>query len=216
MVSSFLGIKYGFAGAGGVIITSLSPLFTFLFVLILFQKKVFFTQYIGLILGILGAIIMLEFDDFSLFLQSSNFYFILCALIWAGVTILSQRAHTYIHPIHYSFFISLVATTVIYLYTPHSTIALVFDQGVRFWIALLYLAIFGQTIATTIFFMASGKLGSEKTGSFMFLVPFFALMGAWILLDEPLQLHIIVGGFLSIVAVLFINKTAKQSPSSTK
>jgi len=35
MISSFLGIKYGLAGAGSVIITSLSPLVTFIFMAIL-------------------------------------------------------------------------------------------------------------------------------------------------------------------------------------
>jgi drug/metabolite transporter (DMT)-like permease len=82
----------------------------------------------------------------------------------------------------------------------------VFDQGIDFWIALLYLAIFGQTIATTIFFIASGKLGSEKTSSYMFLVPVFALFSASVLLDEPVQLHVIIGGFISMLAVYFINK----------
>ena len=81
-----------------------------------------------------------------------------------------------------------------------------FEQDSKFWIALIYLAVFGQTIATTIFFMASGKLGSEKTSSFMFLVPLFALISAWLILDEPIQTHIIIGGTISIIAVYFINK----------
>ena len=71
---------------------------------------------------------------------------------------------------------------------------------------MIYLALFGQTVATTIFFMASGVLGSAKTSSFMFLVPFFALLSAWLVLNEPIQMHIIIGGALSMIAVLFINK----------
>jgi drug/metabolite transporter (DMT)-like permease len=64
----------------------------------------------------------------------------------------------------------------------------------------------GQAVATTIFFVASGKLGSEKTSSFMFLVPVFALMSASLVLDEPIEVHIIIGGIISMVAVWFINK----------
>jgi drug/metabolite transporter (DMT)-like permease len=71
---------------------------------------------------------------------------------------------------------------------------------------MIYLAVLGQTVATTIFFVASGKLGSQKTSSFMFLVPFFALTSAWLILDEPIQLHIILGGIISMIAVYFINK----------
>ena len=72
------------------------------------------------------------------------------------------------------------------------------------------IGVFGQTIATTIFFIASGKLGSEKTSSYMFIVPAFALLSASLILDEPIELHIVVGGLVSILAVYFINK--KVSP----
>ncbi len=206
MISSFLGIKYGYAGAGSVIITTFSPIMTFLLVAILFRNKLQTRQYFGLLLGLIGGYILLELNDFSLFLNSSNLYFLLCALIWAGVTVLSQHSQKHIHPIHYSFAISLIATFVTFLYAKDSDLLAVFHQGAAFWSALIYLAVFGQTIATTIFFISSGRLGSEKTSSYMFLVPLFALFSAWLILDEPMQLHIIVGGAISMLAVYFINK----------
>ncbi|MBA1433562.1 MAG: DMT family transporter [Epsilonproteobacteria bacterium] len=206
MVSSFFGIKYGYAGAGSVIITTFSPVMTFLLVAILFRKKLHTRQYFGLLLGLIGGYILLELNNFSLFLNSSNLYFLLCALIWAGVTLLSQHSQKHIHPIHYSFAIALIATLVTFFYAKDSNLLAVFHQNTEFWAALIYLAVFGQTIATTIFFISSGKLGSEKTSSFMFLVPLFALMSAWLILDEPMQLHIIIGGAISMLAVYFINK----------
>jgi len=206
MVSAFFGIKYGLAGAGSVIITSLSPIMTFILVALLFQKKILNIHYIGLILGLIGSYIILELDDVTLFLNSSNLYFLLCAIIWAGVTILSQHSQKHIHPIHYSFYISVIATFSSFIYGYHSNLSAVFNQGISFWVALIYLAVFGQTIATTIFFMASGKLGSQKTSSFMFLVPIFALFSAWLILDEVIEFHIIVGGTISMLAVYFINR----------
>ena len=206
MISSFLGIKYGLAGAGSVIITTLSPVITFLLVAIIFRKKLQNRQVFGLTLGIVGGVVLLQLNDINLFFNSSNIYFLLCAIIWAGVTILSGHSHRHIHPIHYSFFISVIATLVTFIYAYDSDLSSVFLQGWEFWVAMIYLAVFGQTIATTIFFMASGVLGSEKTSSFMFLVPFFALLSAWIVLDEPILMHIIIGGTISMVAVLFINK----------
>ncbi len=206
MFSSFYGIKYGLAGAGSVVITTFSPIITFLLVAILFKNRLKTRQYFGLLLGLVGGYILLRLDNFALFLNSANLYYLLCATIWAGVTVLSQHSQKYIHPIHYSFFISVIATVFMFFYSYNSDLNVVFDQGINFWIALLYLAIFGQTIATTIFFIASGKLGSEKTSSYMFLVPVFALFSASVLLDEPVQLHVIIGGFISMLAVYFINK----------
>ena len=208
MVSSFFGIKYGLAGSGGVIITTLSPIVTFLFMAVFFKSKINNLQHVGLFIGIVGGFIMLELNDISLFLNSSNIYFLLCAIIWAGVTILSQHSHQHIHPIHYSFFISIVATitTFIYAFSLDFNLLGVFTQDTTFWVAMIYLAVLGQSVATTIFFIASGKLGSQKTSSFMFLVPIFALLIASILLQEPIQTHILLGGTFSLVAVYFINK----------
>ena len=208
MISSFFGVKYGLAGGGGVIITTLTPIMTFILVALIFRKHLQKLQYLGISLGLIGASIMLQLSDISLFLSSTNIYFLLCAIIWAGVTLLSQYSHRHIHPIHYSFIISLVATLVSLVYALIIEVNLgeVFEQNSRFWIALIYLSVFGQTVATTIYFMVSGKLGSQITSSYMFLVPIFALLIAWLVLGEAMQLHIIVGGFFSLVAVYFINR----------
>ena len=206
MVSSFMGIKYGLAGAGSVIITTFSPIMTFILVALIFRKNLTTLQYFGLLLGLIGGYILLQLSDLSLFFNGSNVYFLLCAIIWAGVTLLSQHSQKHIHPVHYSFLISVVATVASFIYAFNSDLMVVFDQGVVFWIAMIYLAVLGQTVATTIFFIASGKLGSQKTSSFMFLVPFFALASAWLILDEPLESHILLGGLLSMVAVYFVNK----------
>jgi drug/metabolite transporter (DMT)-like permease len=206
MVFSFLGVKYGFAGNGGVIITTLTPLMTFLLVAIIYKNKLFASQYIGLTIGLIGGIIILQLNDLSIFLNSSNIYFAICAVIWAGVTLLSQHSHKHIHPVHYSFYISVVATLASFIYAFNSDLLSVFEQGVKFWIAMIYLAVLGQTVATTIFFIASAKLGSQKTSSFMFLVPLFSLIIAWAVLGEPIQAYILIGGSLSLIAVYFINK----------
>ncbi|MBU1659810.1 DMT family transporter [bacterium] len=206
MVFSFLGIKYGFAGSAGVIITTLSPVMTFLLMAIIFKNRLHNLQYLGLFIGVIGGFIMLELNDLNLFFNNSNIYFLLCAIIWAGVTLLSQYSHKHIHPIHYSFFISVTATVVTFLYGYRFDLLSVFNQDKRFWISLIYLAVLGQSVATTIFFMASGKLGSEKTSSFMFLVPIFALLIAWFVLDESIQTHVLAGGSISLIAVYFINK----------
>jgi len=206
MVSSFLGISYGLAGAGSVIITSISPIMTFFIVALIWRKKIDRVHSLGLLIGLVGGFVILQLSDLNLFLNGSNGYFLLCAIIWAGVTILSQHSHQHIHPIHYSFFISVIATISTFIYALDADLLAVFEQGAEFWIAMIYLAVFGQTIATTIFFMASGKIGSQKTSSYMFLVPVFALLSAWLVLDEPIQTHIIIGGAISMLAVYFINK----------
>ncbi|MDY0121312.1 MAG: DMT family transporter [Sulfurimonas sp.] len=211
MIFSYLGVKHGFAGAAGVIITTLSPIMTFLLIALLFRKKAPSIQYFGLFVGVIGGVIMLELSSFELFMSGANIYFLLCAIIWAGVTLLAQYSHTHLHPIHYSFFISVIATILSFFYGYGEGLLDVFEQSVSFWIALLYLAILGQSVATTIFFLASGKLGSQITSSYMFLVPLFALLIAYLLLDEATESHVLIGGSLSLLALYFINKKPLKS-----
>ena len=212
MVSSYYGVKYGLAGSAGVIITTLSPVMTFLLVALVFQKRLRNIQYFGLFIGVIGGGVMLELHHIEKFVEGANLFFLLCALLWAGVTMLSQYSQVHIHPVHYSFFISLVATIATFFYGMQSNLLGVFEEDATFWFALIYLAVLGQSVATTIFYIASGKLGSEKTSSFMFLVPVFALFIAYLFLDEPLQTHILIGGAISMAAVYFINKKERTKP----
>jgi len=206
MVFSFFGIKYGYAGGGSVIITTLTPLVSFILGVLFFGKRLSLKELFGLFLGVVGGAVMMQVNDLTLFMQPQNLYFLLCALSWAGVTLLAQYSQAHIHPVHYSFYIAVVATVVTFFYGYGDGLMLVFEQDSRFWVALIYLAVLGQSVATTIFFMASGVLGSEKTSAFMFLVPFFALLSAYVVLNEDIMLHIVVGGLLSSVAIFFINR----------
>jgi len=210
MILAYLGVERSTAGSGGVIITVLSPLFTFVMSSILFKHGYSKNQYIGLFIGIVGGIIMLNLYNEQDFLQGGNIYFILAALTWAGVTFLAQKSHVHIHPVHYSFFISAIATMILFMLNIFNDITIVFYQGMDFWLALLYLGVLGQSVATTIYFIASGRLGSSKASSFMFLVPLFALLISYLILDEPIKMHIVIGGGICLCAVYLINKTKRN------
>jgi drug/metabolite transporter (DMT)-like permease len=142
-------------------------------------------------------------------LNGAEFYFLLCALDWAVLTLISQRSHAIIHPVHYSFFIAIFASIIFFFIALPYEIMAVADEGLAFWSALLYLAIFGQTVATTIYFIASGKLGSAQASSYMFLVPLFALLTSYILLGEHVELHILIGGTVTLLGVYLINRSQR-------
>jgi len=206
MVFAYLGVEASSAGNGGVIITILSPLFTFVLTIFIFKYQHTRLQYLGLIIGLLGGVVMLNLYQTQDLFQHGEFFFILAAITWAAVTLIAQKSHLHINPIHYSFFISALCMLILFVLTLPYNVNTVFEQDSRFWIALIYLAVFGQTLATTIFYVASGKLGSSKASSFMFLVPLFALLVSHYVLGEIIQINIIIGGVVSLVAVYFINK----------
>ena len=210
MVFAFIGVQKGFAGSGGVIITTLSPVLTFLLVSLVFKKHPPKLQILGLIIGFVGGLIMLKVTTLLGDFNGAEIYFLLCALVWAMITLIAQRSHSVIHPVHYSFFIAIFATIIFFFIAWPYDVMAVTDEGLAFWSALLYLAIFGQTIATTIYFIASGKLGSAHASSYMFLVPLFALGTSYILLGERVEIHIVIGGAITLLGVYLINRSQKS------
>jgi len=207
---AFWGVQAGTAGAGGVIITVASPILTALLSLILFRTKVDSAQFVGLGVGLVGGLMMLEIWHAHL-LQSGNLYFIASALVWASLTLLSQHSHTHIDPIHFTFWLALFAAVItLFPALPHG-IEAVFSQDLLFWVGLVFLAVMGQTVASTIFFVAAGKIGSARAGSYMFLVPLTAIAASFVLLGEVPSFWLVAGGAVSTAAVYFVNARRKRA-----
>jgi drug/metabolite transporter (DMT)-like permease len=75
-----------------------------------------------------------------------------------------------------------------------------------FWGNLLFASIITTTLATTVYFFATAKIGAEKASSFIFTVPFSAALSSFLILGEKIEWPTIVGGFIGILAVWMINR----------
>ena len=212
MYFAFWGVAAGTAGAGGVIITVASPILTALLALIVLRSRIERSQLIGLGVGVFGGMLMLEVWHADL-LQSGNFFYIAAALIWAFLTLLGQRSHTHMDPIHFNFWLAVFATLVTFVAALPFETGAVFRQDFRFWSGLLFLAVMGQTVASTVYFVAAGKIGSARAGSYMFLVPLSALGASFVLLGEVPSFWLVTGGAVSTAAVYFVNARRKKNPA---
>lgn len=203
---SFWGVMAGSAGAGGVVITTLSPVITVLIAIALLGMKPSRHHTLGLLIGLAGGALMLEVWHSDVLTHGGNLVFLLSALVWAVLTLSAQRSHLHLDPIHYTFLLGLIATVIMFIVAYPHRIGSVFEQDIRFWSALIYLAVLGQTVASTIYFIASGKMGSGRASSYMFLVPVCALGSSYFLLNEIPSLPLLIGGGMSMTAVYLINR----------
>jgi len=206
----FLGTKYGLASVGGVLVTTLTPINTFILIAILTRKKINKRENLGLFLGFLGAFIMLKIWQFNLssIFAKGNIYYILATLLWPLLTVVSAKQKA-ISPLLFSFYL-FAFTSLIVLFSLDFKVSNIFKLDFVFWLNLLLLSLYGTTFATTIYFLAVVKLGSKRASSFFFLVPFSALIFAAVFLQEKIEAALIIGGILSIMAVYIINIFAKR------
>lgn len=202
----FLGTKFGTASLGGAFVTTLIPINTFLILALMGAKKIAKKDMFALILGALGVLTMLNVWEFNLdeILVKQNLYFILAAVLWPFVTILSSKVTT-ISPIVFTFYLYVVTVALDALFfmdidaIPYSS----FD-GI-FWINILCIAVLASTFANTVYFMGIEKLGAGEVSSFIFLVPFAAIGLSALFLEEEIGFSMIIGTVLTLLAVKILN-----------
>lgn len=203
----FKGLKEGYAGVAGVLVTSMIPFATALLTAVLFKQRFSTFDIIGIALGILGGLIILQIwlIDLKLLVKSGNIYFIICPFLWALVTVCSQRAGNLMSPYIFSFFTYTMCSAIFLFLALPQGLGKVFSSGVMFWFNMLYLAVISSTFATTVYFVASSRLTSYKTSSYVFIVPTSAMLLSWIFLGETPRVTTIIGGVLAVIATYLIN-----------
>lgn len=204
----FKGLSVGKAGAGGVLVTILNPIISYLIMLVMARRKPSKNELIGLILGLIAGIILLKiFTDPGSIFSAGNIYFLIASFTWALLSLFTSRASRYGSPVTFSFWMYGISTLMmLFLTNPGQTLTIIETGDFKFWANLFFSATITTSLATTFYFVATSTIGASKASSFIFMVPFSAALGSWMFLNEIPQLHTIAGGLLGIVAVYILNK----------
>lgn len=207
----FMGLQGSLAGKGGVIVTTINPLFTFIFSSLLFNQRTNKVQKIALFLGITGGIILMEPWTWhqSALSETHNFFFLLCAFFWGILTIFSQQAQKDMHPILFNTLLYSIGALIMTLFLPGDWLKMTSEIPSSGWLNILYLAVPAGIGGAGLYFYAASKLGASKASTFNFLVPVLALFFCWLILGEKAEWTSIAGGAFSITAVLLINGKIK-------
>lgn len=208
----FSGTHMGSAGAGGVLVTTLNPILTVLFVSVYHRKFPNPLMFLGIVMGLVGGSFLLNLwgGTNQELLSGGNVFFLLCALTWVFLTLLSSKTQQSIHTYSYSFWVYALSAGYSLTLVDSSSLMNVFSYDKTFWLNLLAVSWGALAFATTIYFYAAGKLGSERAAAFIFTVPVSAMLFSMWLLDEPLTLHLSIGAVLSISAVYLIDAGKKR------
>lgn len=202
----FAGLSHGQAGYGGTMVTSLAPIFTYLMSIAILGTKVSTRQVVALSIGIFGALILLRVPFEGLgFLNVESSYFLECAVVWAFVTILSQKASSRANPMFYTLVVFAVAGfTNMFFALPYHPFDISSYDGV-FWAAIIFIGVFPGTFSTALYFISASKIGAHNTGVFMFIVPIGAIVSSWFVYNENIALSTVIGCVLAFLAVVLFN-----------
>lgn len=204
----FRATQIGLAGKGGVLVTTLNPILTSIVVILffngLFSKRILLGQFLG-ITG--GFVILRAWElDFILIIKSGNLYFLLASFSWVFVTIIASRTSNNMPFLSFSFWSFIISFFLSSFFTSRNEMIAILDFDWFFWSNLLILSTGAMSFGTSIYFLASKKIGPKRASSFILMVPFSAMIFATVFLGEPMTASTIIGGLIGITSVYLLNQ----------
>jgi drug/metabolite transporter (DMT)-like permease len=202
----FLGLKYGMAGAGGVLVTSINPIFTFMLSLVIFKVRITAKEIVGLALGLIAGLVLLGVWNPANLLVSGNIIFLVASFIWAFITLSGGEIQKKTSLFVYSFYMYGFSSLILFFLSIPYGLTEIFKMDNVFWINIIYLSVLSTVFATSVFFLGSKKLSANRTSSFILLVPLFAVAVSFIVLGETPKITTVIGGLLAICGIYLINR----------
>ncbi len=208
----FTGILKGMPGAGGVLVTTMTPIMSYVLVMIIKKRTPTTKEMLGLGIGfVAGCILLSVWNHSSAILQSGNLFFILSTLVWAVLSRVTALSFNYGSPLAFTLWMYLICIFILALFINFQSVQQILLKGdLKFWLNMSFNGIINTGLATTFFFYATSKIGAEKTSSFIYIVPFAAAFSSYIAIGEIIKWNTLVGGILGIAAVWVINRKNQE------
>ena len=205
-ISFFMGTYYGYAGKGAVLVTTLNPIITFIIMSFIY-KRINKKDIFGIIIGLIGGFIIMDIynEGFYNIFNQNNIFFIICALTWGINTVITNYGQKNMDSYQFIFYCYLFTTILTIPFIDIANI-IIKNFDIRFYINFLLVSLGAMSFGTSIYMYATPKLGPIKASVFIFSVPFIALTTANIFLNEPIELNVVIGGLLSLIAIYIVNK----------
>lgn len=210
------GLKNGTPGKGGILVTTLNPVMAYALGMLVDWRRPSKNEAIGLIIGIAAGCTLLEvWEGGDSLLDAGNLFFLLAAFTWSVMSKFTAQSGKFGSPVSFSWWMYVVTLCCILPFMNYGNVGRLFhSHEAAFWGNLLFSSVIVTTVATTMYFFATAKIGAERASSFIFTVPVSAALASWIIGGEIIEPHTIAGGLLGIAAVYVINKKlAVQKPA---
>lgn len=206
-----VGVKKGSPGAGGILVTTLTPIATYVISLLMAKRKPAYHEVLGLFLGIVAACFLVHiWEGPGHLLHSGNLFFLLSCVTWAVLSRITARAKEFGSPLTFTLWLyGLCFVLLLPFAHPSELQAMLQIERPVYWVNLFYNASINTGLATTFYFFATSRLGASRSSSFLYIVPCAAGFFSWLILGETFHWNTMVGGVLGIAAVYVLNAGLK-------
>ncbi|MGO0062263.1 DMT family transporter [Brevibacillus fluminis] len=196
------------------VLNATTPLWTMLVGLLVFKGKSSRNQWIGMAIGFIGLLILLDLNPISIIsVDLFGFFGMMGATLCYGISShLAKKYLAHLSSFQVSFFTLLSCMLVaglVAMTTEEIHWGAVFQPDVM--LALGGLGIFGSGVAYIIFYYLIQKAGAQFTSMVTYLVPVTAILWGYALLDEAIHWNLLFGLICILGGVFFAGRPEKKA-----
>ena len=210
----FKGLKLIEAGRAAIIIAT-CPIFIGVFSACFFKERINALKGAGVILSVAGAVIAISKGRPSeIFGGSIGWGEILifgCVLCWTAYSLVGKAAMGELSSLALVAYSAVAGTAGLAIPAwREGIIDYIGSYSGMVWLSIIYLGVFGTVIGFVWYYDGIRKIGPMKAGLFINFVPIFAIVQAFILLDEPITTSLLIGAILVGSGVYLTNRTTTK------
>lgn len=213
----FKGLQHIEAGRASLIV-ALNPLLITVAATFFLGEKLKLRQYLGLILALIGVLYVLSEGEWRKIFTGGvglgELAIFGAIMSWTVYSLVGTKVMNNFSPLHTVFYSSLIGSGILFIFALNfDLVSTISHMNFKNWGHFMFIGSLGTAAGVTLYYAGMQKIGAARAGAFINLVPFFAVMLSWLILNEPLTKPILIGGILLIFGVYL---TGKQSSNCSK
>jgi len=191
------------AGAASILVATV-PCFTAILATIFLHERIRLLGWLGIAISFVGVIIVVIGEGTGLSLATGALLILIASLAESVYFVLQKpylKRYTGIELATYSIW---AATLFMFIYTP-GLLQQIQVAPIAATLSVIYLGIFPAAFAYLAWSYALARMSASNTSSFLYVIPIFAILLAWPLLNEIPSLLSLIGGIVVILGVALVN-----------
>jgi drug/metabolite transporter (DMT)-like permease len=206
------GVSMTFA-ANASLLTNLHPVFLAVSAYIFHNERVSTRTFVGIVIALGGASIVITQGDFSLLVFSServlgDLLMILSAFAWAIQSILVRK---YVHNYGGLQIMALSAPFAVLVALPFALIlgnmrALVSVSLIGL-LLILHFSLIISGVGYVLWYLILDRMEATKASVCLLIVPIYTIIFAYLLLNEPITLSVVGGAALLLIGIYLVETT---------
>lgn len=216
----FTGLHHIEAGRASLII-ALNPLAITIFATLFLGESLSARQLGGILLSLVGALFVISNGHPQQILTGGfgrgEMLILGCVASWATYSLIGRSVLKSITPLAAVFYSSAIGSLLLLPFALKETeLSAVLHLSLPVWGNLAFLGLFGTAVGFSLYYQAIRKIGATRAGVFINLVPFFAILLSWLLLDEAIKPTVLSGGLMVLAGVTITNMVRRPGRAQSR